>query len=80
MEKETGSMKLRFLIRDLLWLTLVVGMAVAWWVDHRQQKYRPYNVKNAEAIRDITTGEIWVKTDRRWEPLQPQIFRGDFTN
>ncbi len=24
----------RFSIRDLLWLTLVVGMAVGWWVDH----------------------------------------------
>ena len=23
----------RFTIRDLLWFTLVVGMAVGWWVD-----------------------------------------------
>lgn len=23
----------RFSIRDLLWLTLVVGLAVGWWVD-----------------------------------------------
>jgi hypothetical protein len=28
-------MRVRFSIRDLLWLTLVVGMAVAWWIDHR---------------------------------------------
>jgi hypothetical protein len=28
-------MHLRFTIRDLLWLTLVVAMAVGWWVDHR---------------------------------------------
>jgi hypothetical protein len=27
-------MKLRFTIRDLLWLTLVVAMAVGWWMDH----------------------------------------------
>ncbi len=26
-------MRLRFTIRDLLWLTVVVAMAVAWWVD-----------------------------------------------
>jgi len=23
-------------IRDLLWLTLVVALAVGWWVDHRR--------------------------------------------
>jgi hypothetical protein len=29
-------MKLRFSIRDLLWLTLVVALAVGWWIDHQQ--------------------------------------------
>jgi hypothetical protein len=28
-------MRLRFTIRDLLWLTLVVAMAVGWWIDRR---------------------------------------------
>jgi len=28
---------LRFTIRDVLWLTLVLGLAVGWWVDHRRQ-------------------------------------------
>jgi len=27
-------MKLRFSIRDLLWLTFVVALAVGWWLDH----------------------------------------------
>jgi type II secretory pathway component GspD/PulD (secretin) len=27
---------LRFSIRDLLWLALVVGLGVAWWADHAQ--------------------------------------------
>jgi hypothetical protein len=27
-------MRLRFTIRDLLWLTLVVGMAIGWLLDH----------------------------------------------
>jgi hypothetical protein len=27
-------MRLRFTIRDLLWLTAVVALAVGWWVDH----------------------------------------------
>jgi hypothetical protein len=29
-------MRLRFTIRDLLWLTLVVALAVGWWLDHHQ--------------------------------------------
>jgi len=28
-------MKLRFTIRDLLWLVLVVALAVGWWFDHK---------------------------------------------
>jgi hypothetical protein len=27
----------RFSIRDLLWLTVVVGMAIGWWLDHYRQ-------------------------------------------
>jgi hypothetical protein len=26
----------RFTIRDLLWLTLLVAMAIGWWLDHRE--------------------------------------------
>jgi hypothetical protein len=29
-------MKLRFTIRDLLWLTLVIGMGIGWWIDRQQ--------------------------------------------
>jgi len=29
---------LRFSIRDLIWLMLVVALAVAWWVDRQQQQ------------------------------------------
>jgi hypothetical protein len=27
---------MRFTIRDVLWLTVVVGLGVGWWVDHRR--------------------------------------------
>jgi hypothetical protein len=30
------SMRLRFTIRDLLWLAALVAVCVAWWVDHRK--------------------------------------------
>jgi hypothetical protein len=28
-------MRLRFSIRDLLWLTALIAMGVGWWLDHR---------------------------------------------
>jgi hypothetical protein len=28
-------MRLRFTIRDLLWLTVVAALAVGWWLKHR---------------------------------------------
>jgi hypothetical protein len=30
----------RFSIRDLLWLTALVALAVGWWLDHRMQLKR----------------------------------------
>jgi len=31
-------MKLHFTIRDLLWLTVVAALAVAWWLERRVPK------------------------------------------
>jgi hypothetical protein len=28
---------MRFSIRDLLWITVVVAILLAWWVDHREE-------------------------------------------
>jgi len=38
------AMRLRFSIRDLLWLTLVVALAVGWWVDrwHLSESFDKY--------------------------------------
>jgi len=33
-------MRFRFTIRDLLWLTLVVALAVGWWVDRARLAVR----------------------------------------
>ena len=30
---------MRFTIRDLLWLMVVVAMAASWWVHYRQYEY-----------------------------------------
>ena len=40
---------LRFTIRDVLWLTLVVGLVVGWWVDRgRLERRRKFNEIVAE--------------------------------
>jgi hypothetical protein len=31
-------MRLRFTIRDLLWLTALIAMGVGWWLEHRAQR------------------------------------------
>jgi hypothetical protein len=33
---EQVAMRLRFTIRDLLWLAVLVAVSVAWWMDHRR--------------------------------------------
>ena len=37
-------MPLRFTIRDLLWLTALAAVLVAWWLDHRRltKQYEDY--------------------------------------
>jgi len=45
-------MRLRFTIRDLLWLTLVVALAVGWWLDRRsiqRQSAAEFSVPIAQA-------------------------------
>ena len=47
-------MRLRFTIRDLLWLTLVVALAVGWWIDHR-------NTSEIESKMHVLEMEIKVQ-------------------
>ena len=36
---------MRFSLRDLFWLTVVVAMAAGWWADRREQARRYENLK-----------------------------------
>jgi len=42
----------RFTIRDVLWLTVVVALAVAWWVDRSQfvERNQSLAAKNEELL------------------------------
>ncbi len=61
----------RFSIRDLLWLTLVVAILVAWWVSYKPQRYEVVDVSAAPnrlfLLKDHETGEIWPMGP----PIQP---------
>jgi hypothetical protein len=30
----------RFTIRDVLWLTVLVGLALGWWIDHANSRHK----------------------------------------
>jgi hypothetical protein len=67
------SMRLHFTIRDVLWLTLVVAMAVGWWFQSRRAapRYVVNEFKGLEAnvpvLRDTQTGETWIPVGDNWE-------------
>jgi hypothetical protein len=54
-------MKLRFTIRDLLWLTLVVALAVGWYVDRRSYSAPPrFQVSFEDADYSPPISGYWV--------------------
>ena len=53
---------MRFTIRDLLWLTLVVAISLGWWID-RNRNYQAETVRwyrRAMKAKDAATGEGWT--------------------
>ena len=53
-----GSPMFRFTIRDVLWLTVVVGLACGWGIEHREAKQarrlRAENARLAAENDDLT--------------------------
>jgi hypothetical protein len=42
-------MRFRFTIRDLLWLTAVIGLSLGWWLDHSDLKWTMAKDRDFEA-------------------------------
>jgi hypothetical protein len=42
-------MRFRFTIRDLLWLTAVIALALGWWLDHSNLKWNDAKDRDFEA-------------------------------
>jgi len=69
-------MPLRFTIRDLLWLTLVVALAVGWCVDHRRLTSDRYRVSVSSdgqtlSLTDSTTGIVLQVPSKSLAPWTP---------
>ena len=66
--KETNPMRIRFTIRDLLWLTALVAMGVGWWLDHRAQSRRISELEDsAGLLRLVEQRELYEKRISRLE-------------
>jgi hypothetical protein len=48
----------RFVIRDVLWLMVVVAIGSAWWVDHRQLMERVARLKIDAQMRRAVDGVL----------------------
>jgi len=61
---------LRFTIRDVLWLTVVVAITVSWWVDHRwltgdRLAFQHY------AMQEVLRNEGWiVESGNKWHDVR----------
>jgi len=62
-------MRFRFSIRDLLWLTLVVAVLLAWWVDHRRIK--------GFRVTVYVKGMTWVTSSETGQVTPSRIVLGD---
>jgi len=61
----------RFTIRDVLWLTALAAVLLAWWVDHRRADRRERIARdNWLTYTNFVEGDLF-QPDYRPEPLPP---------
>ena len=51
----------RFTIRDVLWLTVLVGLAVGWWVDHRSKSVAADAFHSLKFLLEVRGYQVNVK-------------------
>ena len=52
----------RFSIRDVLWLTVVVAMSVAWWVERRRAETEHRRAEDAAALASKSAKLEFINT------------------
>jgi hypothetical protein len=50
---------MKFSIRDLLFVTVIVAMAVAWWLDHRRQANEIKKLKEQWLVKDFIWSDVY---------------------
>ena len=55
----------RFSIRDVLWLTVVVALAVGWWIEHQRLVSSAATVKALEATVAVQEATI-LRLNTSW--------------
>jgi hypothetical protein len=50
---------MKFSIRDILWLTILAAVAVAWWLDHRASLH-----KQDELVRQVRESRYLAEIER----------------
>jgi hypothetical protein len=52
---------MKFNIRDLLWLTLLAAVAVAWWMDHQSEVQRIEFLKEKSSYHAYPTSNAYQR-------------------
>ena len=53
----------RFTIRDLLWLTIVVGLAIANWLERRSHAAAIHDLKHEVQVRELAAQALVNETN-----------------
>jgi len=65
---------MRFTIRDMLWLTALVAMGCAWWLDAR---WRDWSIKSAQMRKDYYTlmSDVAREESEKYKRLSEELQR-----
>lgn len=68
---------MRFSIRDVIWLTVVMALVVGWWLDPRhvkwREEYRKVEQQNWCLLRLLEGEGYSVVPDREFWRITPQL-------
>ncbi|MCI0361117.1 MAG: hypothetical protein L0211_21770 [Planctomycetaceae bacterium] len=72
---------MRFSVRDLLWLTVVVALAVGWWIDRahlafRSADYRRLKTVEAEELKQRAEFFRMLRQTPVSSPADDDLYRG----
>jgi len=59
----------RFTIRDVLWLTVVVGLGCGWWLDHKRQNAAMSALSESKREAEEKLNRLLIALERRGEKV-----------